>query len=166
MAFCNHFSACPVYVICMSLGPMWILFFALDVPHVYIYISSVLKFLLVNCRVQDSPVIKRWAMDRMTGGSSSGRGWEFLPALGPTQPPIQRVPGIIFLGIKRPKREADHSPPDSAEVKNSWSYTSPPQYASIVRIETLVNQNSGDYCKQFSYRSHKSHKSATFCKLT
>jgi hypothetical protein len=26
-------------------------------------------------------------------------------------------------------READHSPPSSAEVKNAWSYTSTPQYA-------------------------------------
>jgi len=25
--------------------------------------------------------------------------------------------------LKRPKCEADHSPPSSAEVKNSWSYT-------------------------------------------
>jgi hypothetical protein len=30
------------------------------------------------------------------------------------------------LGVKRPKREADHSPPSSAEVKNAWSYTSTP----------------------------------------
>jgi hypothetical protein len=34
----------------------------------------------------------------------------------------------ISLGIKRPEREADHSPPSSAEVKNAWSYTSIPQY--------------------------------------
>jgi len=26
-------------------------------------------------------------------------------------------------------READHSPPSSAQVKNVWSYTSTPQYA-------------------------------------
>jgi hypothetical protein len=38
-------------------------------------------------------------------------------ALGPTQPPIQRVPGAFCLGVKRPAREADHSPPSSAEVK-------------------------------------------------
>jgi hypothetical protein len=44
--------------------------------------------------------------------------------LGPTQPPIQRLPGILSLGLKRPGREADHSPPSSAEVKNAWSYTS------------------------------------------
>jgi hypothetical protein len=30
----------------------------------------------------------------------------------------------ISLGVKRPRREADHSPPSSAEVKNAWSYTS------------------------------------------
>jgi hypothetical protein len=33
-----------------------------------------------------------------------------------------------FPGVKRPGREADHSPPYSAEVKNAWSYTSTPQY--------------------------------------
>jgi hypothetical protein len=45
-------------------------------------------------------------------------------ALGPTQPPIQWVPGALSLGVKRPEREADCSPPSSAEVKNAWSYTS------------------------------------------
>jgi hypothetical protein len=33
------------------------------------------------------------------------------------------------LGVKRPGREADHSSPSSAKVKNEWSYTSTPQYA-------------------------------------
>jgi hypothetical protein len=37
--------------------------------------------------------------------------------LEPTQPPIQLVPGALSLGVKRPGREADHSPPSSAEVK-------------------------------------------------
>ena len=31
---------------------------------------------------------------------------------------------VYFLGGKRPEREADHSPPSSAEVKDEWSYTS------------------------------------------
>jgi hypothetical protein len=38
-------------------------------------------------------------------------------ALGPTQPPIQCVPGALSLGVKQPGREADHSPPSNAEVK-------------------------------------------------
>jgi hypothetical protein len=38
-------------------------------------------------------------------------------ALGPTQPPIQWVPGAVSLGVKWPGREADHSPPSSADVK-------------------------------------------------
>jgi hypothetical protein len=41
----------------------------------------------------------------------------FRTALGPTQPPIQWVLGALSLGVKRPEREADHSPPSSAEVK-------------------------------------------------
>jgi hypothetical protein len=51
------------------------------------------------------------------------------PTLGPTQRPIQWVPGVISLGVKRPGREADHSPPSSAEVKNSCNYTSTSQHA-------------------------------------
>jgi hypothetical protein len=46
------------------------------------------------------------------------------PVLVPTQPPIQWVPGAISPGIKRPGREADHSPLTSAEVKEIWIYTS------------------------------------------
>jgi hypothetical protein len=38
-------------------------------------------------------------------------------ALGLTQPPIQWVAGALSLGVKRPGREDDSSPPSSAEVK-------------------------------------------------
>jgi hypothetical protein len=40
-------------------------------------------------------------------------------ALGPAQPPIQWVQRALSLGIQWPGREDDHSPPSSAEVKNS-----------------------------------------------
>jgi hypothetical protein len=41
------------------------------------------------------------------------------PALRPTQPPIQWVPGVLSPRRKaRLGRDADHSPPSSAEVKN------------------------------------------------
>jgi hypothetical protein len=55
-------------------------------------------------------------------------------ALGPTQPPIHWVPGALSLGVKRPGRDADHSPPSSAEVKNTWSYTSTPP----IRLRAVV----------------------------
>jgi hypothetical protein len=51
------------------------------------------------------------------------------PALGRTQPPIQRVRGTLSPGVKRLGREADHSPPTSTEVKKMWMYTSIPAYA-------------------------------------
>jgi hypothetical protein len=56
------------------------------------------------------------------------------PVLGPTQPPIQWVPGALSLGAKRQGREADHSPEFSAEVKNVWSYTSTPR----IRLHDVV----------------------------
>jgi hypothetical protein len=73
--------------------------------------------------------------DRGVGVPSPGRVKNFLfstwskPALGPTQPPIQWVPGALSPGVKRQGREADHSPPASAEVKKTWIYTSTPPYA-------------------------------------
>jgi hypothetical protein len=45
------------------------------------------------------------------------------------KPPIQWVTGALSLGVKRPVREADHSPPPSAEVKKMWICTSTPPYA-------------------------------------
>jgi hypothetical protein len=60
-------------------------------------------------------------------GSSSGREREltvlhsvpnFSGAPPPTQPPIQQVSGNISLEVKWSGREADHSPPSSAEDKN------------------------------------------------
>jgi hypothetical protein len=56
----------------------------------------------------------------------------FRPALGFTHPPIQWVPGVLSPGVKRPGREADHSPPTSAEVKKMCIYTSSFIYACMV----------------------------------
>jgi hypothetical protein len=55
------------------------------------------------------------------------------PALGPTQPPVQWVPGALSLSVKESGREADHSPPSSAEV-NAWSYTS----STPIRLNGVV----------------------------
>jgi hypothetical protein len=59
------------------------------------------------------------------------------PALGPTQPPIQWVPGALSLGVQRPERETDHS--SSAEVKNAWTYTSTPP----IRLHVVVLEVQG-----------------------
>jgi hypothetical protein len=49
----------------------------------------------------------------------------FRPTLGPTQFPTQWVPGAVFWGLKRPGREADHSP-TSAMVKKMGLYIHSP----------------------------------------
>jgi hypothetical protein len=53
-----------------------------------------------------------------------------IPAQGPTQPSIQWVRGIISPGVKRPGREADYSPPSSAEVKNCGAIPPLPHVSS------------------------------------
>jgi hypothetical protein len=57
----------------------------------------------------------------------------YRPTLGPTQPPIQWVPGALSAGVKRPGREAYHSPLSSAEAKNTWSNTSTPPYVFMAQ---------------------------------
>jgi hypothetical protein len=70
--------------------------------------------------------ISRWATGWMIGvlGFDFRRGLGIFlfttasrTALGPTQSTIQWVQGAVSLGLKRPGREAGHSPPSSAEVK-------------------------------------------------
>jgi hypothetical protein len=48
----------------------------------------------------------------------------FRPALWSTQLSIQWVARALSPGVKRPGREADHSPEASAEVKKIWICTS------------------------------------------
>jgi hypothetical protein len=49
-------------------------------------------------------------------------------AVRPTRPSIQWLPGAFSPLVKRPWREADESPPSSAEVKNAWGFNSTPPY--------------------------------------
>jgi hypothetical protein len=71
---------------------------------------------------------KRKLMAKIFTGVTQGLGI-FLctissrPALGPIQPSIQWAPRALFLEIKRPGHEADHSPQSSAEVKKACIYT-------------------------------------------
>jgi hypothetical protein len=100
-----------------------------------LYSSHRLKYI---CRSRDSSVGIATAYkldDRGVGVPSPGKVKKFLfstssrPALGPTQPPIQWVPGDLSPGVKREGREADHSPPTSADFNKMWIYTSTPPYA-------------------------------------
>jgi hypothetical protein len=109
----------PCYVSCPSYPP-WLDRFNYTWRKV-----QVMKLLIM----QFSPISGHFM------SSSPGSVKNFLfsksstPALGSTQPPIQWVPGVLSPGVKQPGREANHSPPASAEVKKMWIYTSTPPYA-------------------------------------
>jgi hypothetical protein len=89
------------------------------------------KIFTVNSQYQISPKCVQYnsSVGIATGygldgrGSIPGRDKMFLfpiapRALGPTQFPIQWVPGALSSGIKRSGREDDHSSPSSVEVKD------------------------------------------------
>jgi hypothetical protein len=69
-----------------------------------------------------------WYSDGLQAGWPGFKSWQgqeiflystaFRLALGSIQPPIQYVPGTVYLGVKCPVREADYSPPSGANVKN------------------------------------------------
>jgi hypothetical protein len=73
-----------------------------------------------------------WQIRTVILKQSYGRTVVSRMVRGPTQSPIQWVPGALSLEVKRPGREADHSPLSSAEVKNAWSYNSTPWYVIMV----------------------------------
>jgi hypothetical protein len=104
---------------------------------VYIYIHT------PKTRVAIAQSVWRWATAWTIGilGFDSQRGLGIFlftttsrTVLGPTQPPIQWVPGVLSLGVKWRWREADHCPSSSAEVKNDWSYTCTPS----IRLHGVV----------------------------
>jgi hypothetical protein len=92
---------------------------------------------------------------------SPGRG-KFSPlhvvkfdygALGPTQSPLQWVLGALSPGVKRPRREADHSLPTSAEVKNTRMCTSTPPYIFMTQCLISLTQGQRYNCFTFTLRS-------------
>jgi hypothetical protein len=72
-----------------------------------------MRFVVVG-RDSEVGIATRYGLD---GPGIESQWWQDFPhpsraALGPTQPPIQWVPGV-----KQPGRDVDHLPPTSAEVK-------------------------------------------------
>jgi hypothetical protein len=56
------------------------------------------------------------------------------PVLGPTQPHIKCVLVTLSPVVQQPGREADYSPPSSAEGENAWSHTS----TSPIRLQGVT----------------------------
>jgi hypothetical protein len=69
-------------------------------------------------------------------------------------PPIQWVPGALSPEVKRQGREADHSPPTSAEVKKTRIYTSTSPI--LFMAQCLVSQALGQLHRFFCFNKCKS----------
>jgi hypothetical protein len=64
-------------------------------------------------------------------------------------------------GIQRQGREANHSPPSSAEVKNAWSYTSTPQYPFMASC-LVKHRNNFIFTLKISGHLYKSQSFSLF----
>jgi hypothetical protein len=81
---------------------------------------------------------------RLRGRSSSpGRVKKFFFStsprltLRPTQSPIKWVLEVLPPGVKRLVREADHSPPTGAEIKETWIYASTSPH--VIMAQCLIS---------------------------
>jgi hypothetical protein len=116
-------------------------------------LHSSLYLILPLSRCSALSIATDYGLDDRGGRSSSpGRiknilfSISFRPALGPTQTPIQRVPGGPFpRGAQRQRREADHCPPTSVEVKKTWIYTLTPPYAIRLHGAVLKQLTTGTF---------------------
>jgi hypothetical protein len=81
--------------------------------------------------------VQRLATGWKTKGSEFESLWGARILSSPCRPDrLWGLPSLLSNGylalspwVKRPKREGDHSPPTSAEVKKTWVYASNPPYA-------------------------------------
>ena len=74
------------------------------------------------------------------------------PALGPIHLPTERVPRAAYPGVKWWKRDANHSSPSSAEIKNEWRHTATLPYVVMARTGTNLAQPSVDYTNTYIHR--------------
>jgi hypothetical protein len=78
--------------------------------------------------------------------------WCFEGDTSTDEPPVQQVPGVLSPGVKaRPGRDADHSPPSSAEVVNEYElYLLSPQapawrVAGLHYLFTYIDDKSSHF---------------------
>jgi hypothetical protein len=102
--------------------------FSLDSHHKIPLVSAEYQITVSSVSIETRLRAERPGLDSLKGTTTS------RPVVGPTEPPIQWVPRVLCLGVKRPGHVADYSLPLSAEVKNAWSYTC----TSPIRLHGVV----------------------------
>jgi hypothetical protein len=98
----------------------------------FLFIWKICSYFSLKIRSRGSSVSIVTRLQAKTAGFVFRQELGFLfatssrPTLGSTQPPMQWVSAAISPEVKRPGREADHSFPSGAKIKNVSSYTFTP----------------------------------------
>jgi hypothetical protein len=88
---------------------------------IYVFLHEIKDTKGVVSRDSAVSIATGWTTEGLEWESQWGQEFSILHVVqtgsGSTQPPIQRLPGVISLGVKQEGCEADHSLPTSVEVK-------------------------------------------------
>jgi hypothetical protein len=116
----------PRYDQCLSSGGDYV---EKQLKYVRIFVHN--TFFLIACFDSVVGIATGYGLDDREVGDRVPVGSRIFSS--PRRPDRLWVPPSIlsngYRGVKRPVREADHSPPTTAEVKKIWIYTSILSYA-------------------------------------
>jgi hypothetical protein len=113
LTFCNLFFVCVIFPLILAFFLRGCVFSEIEVLGLSLML---LKTPLCHYVISSTATVNSHVFEFMTKVVIHFL-YHIRNALGPTQPPIQWLTGALSLGVKRPGREADHSPLSSAEVK-------------------------------------------------
>lgn len=67
-----------------------------------------------------------WTFRRIPSGITDFYHLQIVQDACGAHPPSISMGTTVLPGVKQPKRDVDHAPPSSTEIKNEWSFTLAP----------------------------------------
>jgi hypothetical protein len=108
----------------------------------------------MNSLCSSVTIVSKLRVGRPGFDSRQGQGFSSLRHRLQTTSDAHLISYTMGTASSSPGREADHSPPSSAEVTNAWSYTFTPQYAFMARCLDKHRDNFIFTCSENWYDTY------------